>query len=188
MPGVRSCGRRVVISLSAAWLFAAPASSALAQTPIPQTSWVARDIGAPALAGSASLAQGVFTIDAAGSDIWGTADQFHFVYQPIAGDVDISARIDSLTAADAWSKAGVMIRKSLTAGSAHALALVSSGNGTAFQRRAADGGASAHTAGPAGAAPRWVRLVRAGSQVTAYVSADGAAWTAIGSATISLGS
>src|SRR6185436_7699275 len=119
---------RFVISLAAAML-AAFVNSAAAQTPIAGTSWVARDIGAPALAGSASLAQGVFTIDAAGSDIWGTSDQFHFVYQPIAGDVDISARIDSLTAADAWSKAGVMIRKSLTPGSAHALATLSSSFG-----------------------------------------------------------
>jgi Big-like domain-containing protein len=187
MVRVRSCGHWYLVSLAATCLFGALVESAAAQTPIPQSPWVAQDIGSPALAGSASLSSGIFRIDAAGSDIWGSSDQFQFVYQPIAGDVDIAARIDSLTVADGWSKAGVMIRKSLSPGSAHAMAVVTGSFGTAFQRRLADGGSSAHTAGPAGAAPRWVRLVRAGTRVTAYTSPDGTAWTTIGSDTISLG-
>ena len=149
--------------------------------------WVAQDIGSP-MAGSTTYASGIFTVKAAGRDIWGTADQFRFVYQSITGDADVIARVDSITKADEWSKAGVMIRTSLTAGAAHGFALVSAANGSGFQRRTASGGASTITDGPVVAAPRWVRLIRLGSKVTAFISADGQVWTRIGSDTISLGS
>ena len=82
--------------------------------------WTGRDIGSPALAGSASAAGGTFTVTAGGIDIWGTSDQFHFVYQPLQGDVEVIARVASLQYADPWSKAGVMIRETLTGASRHA--------------------------------------------------------------------
>lgn len=165
------------------------AASAHAQSASSVSSpWVSVDVGSPALAGSATQNQNTFQIDAAGRDIWDTADQFHFVYQKITGDVDVRARVDRLTATDPWSKAGVMIRASLSAGSPHGFALVSAQRGTAFQRRTQSGALSANTAGSASAAPYWVRLVRAGTRVTAYRSPDGTSWTQIGSATIALGS
>ena len=149
--------------------------------------WVAGDIGSPAVAGSTTYASGKFTVKAAGADIWGTSDQFRFVYQQITGDAEVIARVDSITKADAWSKAGVMIRAS-DRRIRHGLALVSAGNGAAFQRRTVSGGASAHTPGPAVAAPSWVRLIRLGTRVTAFISADGQTWTSMGSDTIALGS
>jgi regulation of enolase protein 1 (concanavalin A-like superfamily) len=165
------------------------AASAHAQSASSVSSpWVSVDVGSPALAGSATQNQNTFQIDAAGRDIWDTADQFHFVYQQMTGDVDVRARVDRVTATDQWSKAGVMIRASLSAGSAHAFALVSAQRGTAFQRRRQSGALSVNTAGSASAAPYWVRLVRAGTRVTAFRSADGSTWTQIGSDTIALGS
>lgn len=163
----------------------ASVSFALAQS-VPSP-WSSRDIGAPALNGSASFSNGVFTIDAAGEDIWGASDQFHFVYQAVSGDVDVRARVNSITDAHAWSKSGVMIRSSLSAGAAHGMALVSAARGTAFQRRQANGGLSTNTAGPYETSPRWVRLVRTGTTITAYTSADGTSWVKIGSDTIALG-
>src|SRR4029450_8062358 len=109
--------------------------------------------------------RGTFTITAGGADIWGQSDQFTFIYQQVSGDVDVVARVDSLIASDPWAKAGVMIRSSLAANAAHGFALVTPGNGVAFQSRLQDGGTSSHTAGPAVAAPRWVRLVRSGSMI-----------------------
>lgn len=153
----------------------------------PPAPWAAQDIGAPALAGDAAFADGTFRIDAAGVDIWDQRDRFHFVYQPIDGDVDIRARVDSITRVDKWSKAGVMIRSSLEDDAAHGYALVSVAMGTAFQRRSVPGSASEHTAGPTLDTPQWVRLARSGTTVTAYTSADGLSWTAIGSDTIALG-
>ena len=104
--------------------------------------WAASDIGSPTPAGSSTYSSGIFTINAGGDDIWGNSDQFRFIYRQISGDTDIIAKVDSLTAADSWSKAGVMIRGSLSAGSAHAYALVSARNGVGFQRRTANGGGS----------------------------------------------
>ena len=172
--------------LSAALLVCAVTSPAFAQS-VPSP-WVSRDIGAPALSGSATYSSGVFTIDAAGSDIWNGSDQFHFVYQQIAGDVDIIARVDGLAEQHNWSKAGVMIRASLTASAAHGYSLVSAARGVHFQRRRASGASSLSTAGALVTAPVWVRAVRAGSTVTAYWSSKGSTWTTIGSDTIALGS
>jgi regulation of enolase protein 1 (concanavalin A-like superfamily) len=152
--------------------------------------WASRDIGSPAIAGASSFdqASATFTIDAAGADIWGTSDQFHFVYQPLAGDTVITARVDALAAVDSWSKAGVMIRSSLNANAAHAYALVAPGYGTIFQRRQSVGGASVLSSGSGNAvAPTWVRLARSGSTVTASLSSNGTSWTTIGSDTIALG-
>ena len=163
-----------------------PGSSAQQAWSLPSP-WNAQDIGTPAIGGSASFNQGTFTISAAGSDIWGQSDQFTFIYQQMTGDVDVVARVDSVSAANAWSKSGVMIRSSLAPSAAHGYALVSAGKGVAFQRRLQDGASSTNTSGPGVAPPRWVRLTRAGSKVSAYSSADGTTWSLIDSSTIALG-
>jgi hypothetical protein len=80
--------------------------------------------------------------------------------------------------------AGVMIRESLANDSRHAFALISSGRGSAFQRRIDPGGFSVNTAGPAIAPPGWVRLVRTGFQFKAYTSTDGVHWTTVGTDTV----
>jgi hypothetical protein len=59
--------------------------------------WVQQDIGAVGVAGSASYSNGVFTISGAGPEIYGTADGFHFVYQPMAGNGSIIARVVTVT-------------------------------------------------------------------------------------------
>ena len=41
---------------------------------------------APAVAGSASYANGVFTVNGSGADIWGGSDQFNYVSQPLTGN------------------------------------------------------------------------------------------------------
>ena len=179
------------LGLSALLLWSLAGPSLHAQSSAVPSPWSARDIGSPTPAGSSTFDQssGTFTVEAGGSDIWGTSDKFHFVYQQVSGDVDVVARVDSITRADQWSKSGLMIRASLNANSAHAFALVSASTvkGTAFQRRRQSGGASTHTGGPSATAPYWVRLVRAGTNVTAYVSSNGTSWTSLGSDTIALG-
>jgi len=163
------------------------ASSEVSAQSVPSP-WVAADVGSPTIAGSTSYASGAFSVKAAGTDIWGSSDQFRFVYQQITGDAEVIARVDSITAADPWSKAGVMIRASLSAGAANSMLHVSAGNGVWFQRRTASGAASTSNSGPAVAAPRWVRMVRTGTTVTGSTSADGQTWATVGSDTIALGS
>jgi regulation of enolase protein 1 (concanavalin A-like superfamily) len=148
--------------------------------------WSNTDVGAPILSGSAAVASGVFTIEGAGTDIWGTSDQFQFVYQQVSGDVEIVARVRALTTQHAWSKAGVMIRTSLAGNSAHAYALVSATNGVHFQRRATAGATSLSTPASTSLPPAWVKAVRTGNTVTTYWSATGSSWTTIGSVTLPL--
>jgi regulation of enolase protein 1 (concanavalin A-like superfamily) len=148
--------------------------------------WTAADIGSPALAGSSTYSSGVFTVDAAGNDIWNTADQFRFIYQPIAGDVEIVARVDSLIAVGGFTSAGVMIRAALTAGSMHGYTTATGGNGVYFRRRVTSGGTTTSLQGALVSAPVWVRLVRQGSLVSSYWSSDGNSWTLITSQTFAL--
>ncbi|NJM16397.1 MAG: hypothetical protein HC896_14390, partial [Bacteroidales bacterium] len=149
--------------------------------------WTSQDIGAVAATGTVCEQTGTFTIEGSGADIWGTADEFRYVYQSLNGDGQIIARVNSVENTNSWAKSGVMIRESLTAGSKHALMAVTAGNNSAFQRRTSTNGGSDHTAAT-GTAPRWVRLVRSGNVFTGSVSADGSNWTTAGSVTITMAS
>lgn len=150
------------------------------------TGWSTGDIGGVAAAGSATASSGTFTVKGSGADIWGTADEFRFAYRALTGDGSITARVDSITNQNAWSKAGVMMRETLTAGSKHATMFVSAAKGLAFQRRTSTNGTSTSTAGALASAPYWVRVTRTGSTFRAYQSTDGVNWTLIGSATMNM--
>ncbi len=159
--------------------------SALAQS-LP-AGWASQDIGSVGVPGAASgAADGTFTVDGAGADVWGAADALRFVYTTLDGDGSIVTQVVTEEAVDAWTKAGVMMRESLDPSSRQAFMLVSPGKGLAFQRRPSTAGATLHTAGGAGTAPYFVKLTRAGSVVTAYRSLDGATWTVVGSESIAM--
>ena len=134
------------------------------------------------MAGSASYANGVFTVNGGGSDIWGGTDQFNYVSQPLTGNASIVARVTSQSNTDAWAKAGVMIKQSTATGSNYALLAVTPGNGVDFQ---SDFNSS--TSGGSYTFPNaWLKLTRSGSTITAFSSADGTTWTQVGTATVSL--
>ncbi len=147
--------------------------------------WSSQDIGGPVAAGSAhydSTTQ-TWTIQADGTGIGGTADQFHYVYKPLVGNGELVARIVSIEpAVNEWSKAGVMMRETLTPGSKYVLMAVTTntpgGNhGVSFQGRAATNGSSDDASSGAMTAPYWVKLTRSGSTFTGYHSPDGKTWT-----------
>ena len=142
--------------------------------------WESGDIGTVGTAGSTAVSGGTVTVRGAGSDVWGTRDELHYVYTTLDGDGSIIARVATVSGTEAWTKAGVMIRHTLDAGSPQAFMLVSVGKGLAFQRRTVVGGTSTHTSGGSGVAPRWVRLTRSGQTITAAVSVNGTTWTTVG--------
>jgi hypothetical protein len=148
--------------------------------------WDDSDIGPVGVAGSSTTDGASRTVSGAGADVWGAADAFHYAYQAMTGDGQIAALVTSQQNTNAWAKAGVMMRDTLAANSAHAFMLASPGKGTAFQRRTVAGGSSTSTGGVAVGAPIWVKLVRAGDQFTAYTSADGFGWDLVGSETIAM--
>src|SRR5579875_2245649 len=165
-------------------------TSTTTTTTLPGTSvpppWTDRDIGTVGLPGSASWASGTFTVTGSGADIWNTADAFHYVYQPWTGDGQIVARVVSQQNTDPWAKAAVMIRQDTSPGSAHAMMIVTPGNGTDFEWRATAGNSTSHTFGPAATAPYWIAVVRTGGTLTGYVSPDGATWTRVDAEPVAL--
>ncbi len=150
--------------------------------------WLTQDVGAVGVAGSAAFdtTSATYTVAGAGADIWGAADAFRYVYQPLAGDGQIVARVASVQNTSVWVKAGVMIRGDLTPGSPQAMMMVTPGKGNNFQRRLVAGGISTSTAGALVTAPYWVKLTRTGATISAYQSGDGANWSLVGTATITL--
>jgi hypothetical protein len=149
----------------------------------PPPPWQTSDIGSVAATGSGYFSNGVFIVSSSGADIWGTADGFRFVYQPLTNNCDISARVTSQTATDPWAKAGVMIRDSLGASAAYGFMPITPGNGFDFQYRSTNGISSDGniSGGAINAAPNnWVRLTRTNNTFYAFISADGVNWTEVG--------
>ena len=151
------------------------------------TGWTCADVGAPALAGSQSLSGSTWTVQGAGADIFGTADQLHYVWQPISGDGSVSARVTAQQNTDAWAKAGVMFCQDTTAGSAFYAAFVTPGNGVVVQYRVSAGAGAGQSAQlSTRAVPAYLEVARVGSTYTAYTSSDGATWTPVAGSSATL--
>ena len=127
--------------------------------------------------GFADKGGNAFAVSSAGTDIWNNDDQFRFAYKQLSGNGSITAKVESLTRSDAWSKAGIMIRESLDAGSKHAMVVLTPDNGGSFQYRTATGGASTSTDAAGLKTPYWLRITRTGNAFKAERSADGKTWT-----------
>lgn len=141
--------------------------------------WSGADIGAPTLAGSDSQSNGVWTIAGSGSDVGGTADQFHFVSQLLSTDGGISARVLSQTNTNTSAQAGVMLRQGPSAGSIFYAILVTPQKGITVLDRSTQG-VNVHTvATVAGIAPAYVKVQRSGTTFSAYTSSDGVTWTLV---------
>jgi regulation of enolase protein 1 (concanavalin A-like superfamily) len=159
--------------------------------PLPSP-WATADIGSVGVTGNAAYASGLFTVAGSGADIWGTADAFRYVYQPASGDCNIEAEVLSVQNTAPWAKAGVMIRETTNANATYSMVFLApvtttSTNGVAWQERASTGGSSTSTTYTPGLrAPYWVKLARTGNSFVGYYSANGTAWTAMGTNSITM--
>ena len=147
--------------------------------------WTHQDIGATGAAGDATYSNGTVTVRGAGADIWGGADAFQFVYQPISGDAEIVARVVTIQNTHTFAKAGVMLREALTAGSRHVILDARPGGAVEFMTRQATDDSTQYLAGDTQAAPAWLKLARTGASVVTSVSADGATWRPVGTTSLS---
>src|SRR4051812_46269956 len=161
------------------------ATSLIAATLLP-TPWTNQDIGSVGQTGSSSFASGVFTVQGAGADIWGTSDAFQAVMQPITGDVQIVARVATMQATNTYAKAGLMLRGALTANSAHVILDVRPNGSIEFMTRSSNGGLTSYLSGATQTAPVWLKLTRVGNTVTGFVSSSGLSWTQVGNTTLSI--
>jgi len=147
--------------------------------------WTSTDIGQPSPAGSASFANPVFTVKGAGTDIYGRADAFQFLSQPVSGDTQIIARLTSEQNTDALAKAGLMLRESTAADAAHVILDASPNGGVEFMARSVKGGATSYLGSTSVSFPAWLKLTRTGTTVAAAVSSDGLTWQPVGSTSVS---
>jgi beta-glucanase (GH16 family)/regulation of enolase protein 1 (concanavalin A-like superfamily) len=142
--------------------------------------WTSQDVTAIPLGGVAGTSGDKFVVQAAGADIWGTSDKFHFVNRAVTGDTQITARLLGMDATNAAAKAGVMIRESTGSGVRSATVNWTPGRTVEFIRRTAVGGSCVANVTADVDTPPWVRLARRGNVFTAYFSADGVDWTRVG--------
>jgi ABC-type transport system involved in multi-copper enzyme maturation permease subunit len=122
-------------------------------------------------------------------------DSFYFVHRSLEGTGSLTVRVTALTGGSTahdlggpataglqpWSKAGIIIKENTMQGSAYAAMMVTGSHGVRMQDNY-----TGDTAGLAGtvsaASPRWLRLARSGGTITGYESANGMAWTKVGTA------
>lgn len=163
-----------------------------------------QDVGSTKLSGSAKQVDGGWDIIAGGQDIWEKSDQFHFVFKRMSGDFDVAIRVESFTPAHLYSKAGLMIREDLDAGSPHLMFLVFATNeprnnnlgGYEMQFRATAGGdcqaiypairPPAPPEFPAAYPNSWLRVRRSGTRFSAFASTDGKNWRLYGEQTMEM--
>lgn len=156
--------------------------------PIPSTTSItsgfsSADIGGAAPAGKATYANGTWTVQGGGFDMWGAGDSGHFTYKALTGNSAIIAKVESVGSTSLSAKAGVMMRTSLEPGAPRAwMAISNKGQaeqnmpklavygGTNYGNKAFDIASST--------ASYWVKLERIGNIITGYVSPDGTNWAA----------
>jgi hypothetical protein len=92
--------------------------------------WTGTDVGSVGVAGTDNYnaTTGVYTIQGSGTDIGGTADACHFVYQTLTADGELEARVVSIQNTSPTAKAGVMIRESTGAGSIESMIALTCAN------------------------------------------------------------
>jgi beta-glucanase (GH16 family)/regulation of enolase protein 1 (concanavalin A-like superfamily) len=180
-----------VVTAASGTLSAMGTVTIIPSTALP-TPWTAADIFATP-AGSSAFTGTEWSVTGGGSagDQYGLSgtgingsrysESFHFVSQPVSGDGTLVAKlIDPVSAA----QAGLMFR-STTDKSSLCTSLIYSTqftpSGLAWMSRTSTGGYNLlHATGISITFPVWLKLVRAGNNVTAFRSTNGTTWTQIG--------
>jgi TolB protein len=100
------------------------------------------DVGAPAIAGSATYdpATKEYAVAAAGVNMWGTRDEFHFVWKQMTGDFSLEARVELVgKGVNAHRKAGLMVRSARDADAPYVDGIVHGDGLTSLQFRRTKG-------------------------------------------------
>jgi hypothetical protein len=157
------------------------------------------------IGGSSRFHYGLFTLEAGGSDIGGTNDQFHLAHAALSGDGVITARYVPQISSQ-LTKLGLTLRDSPAADAPHVSLLLTPGPTDDVEEpgwkailsvRATPGAnttvssATANLRAPFVTYGRltghcWLRLERAGNRFTGSISADGETWKPVGTVNQSL--
>ena len=146
--------------------------------PLP-VSWLDQDVGTVGVFGSAGYTNGTFTVAGAGNGTMiTTSDSFHFVYQPLAGDGTIVARVVSVQGSSA-AQVGLMVRETQNPGANHVF-LFDYVPSILLTERTSTGSSSTYSSVGSATPPNWLKLVRSGNVFTMYGSTNGTSWTQLG--------
>jgi TolB protein len=132
------------------------------------------DIGTT-LEGSAVYipSSGEYHVKGGGADIWGTADDFHFCWVQLSGDVNLTADVRfPANSPQRLRKAALMIRQSLDPGSAYADVAIHGDGHINLQYRTVAGGKTDDTLSTQHGSTR-LRIERRGNQFTAFAGEPG---------------
>lgn len=149
------------------------------------------DIGGPPMKGSVEFdaTAGRYKVTGSGTDIWGKADQFHYVWREMSGNFAVTATAQFLTQGNDHRKAGIMLRQSTETDSPY-VDLVIHGNGMAGVQFRTNKGENTNTADfpIEGPGTFKLKLVRRGATITVSISKDGAPLRELGHTNSGLGS
>ena len=160
--------------------------------------WTSLDIGAVGAAGNACYvaANNTYEVSGSGRDIWGSSDEFYFVYQSLRGNGEIIAQVQDMEETNQWAKAGVMMRNTADADSEFVLMALSpnpNGRGVGYalqnrniSRESLDPNNNSIGPVPVGGFPHYVRLVREGDTFSGYASKENGNWELLGTRTIAM--
>ena len=146
------------------------------------------DIGGATPSGSSSYTNGVWTVTGGGSDIYThNPDGCHFVYKALTGDCTMIAKVNYVQPTASNSRAGVMIRDSLSSSAAYRafMAITPSKTADSFLHGWTQcwGGANFEKAiRGISQSSYWVKVERFGNMINLYTSLDGASWGVMNSA------
>jgi TolB protein len=133
------------------------------------------DVGSPQIAGAATwnpVAQ-EFRMSAAGVNMWGQRDEFHFAWKRMKGDFILQARVELLDkGVDPHRKLGLIARGALDADSPYADIAVHGDGLTSLQYRRTKGAATEQVRSGV-TAPDFIQLERKGNTYTMSVARFG---------------
>jgi len=120
-----------------------------------------------------SPSSGEYQITGGGADIWGMADDFHFTWVQVSGDVNLTADVRFPgSSPERLRKAVLMIRQSLDPGSAYADVAIHGDGHINLQFRTVAGGKTDDTLSTQHGSTR-LRIERKGNQFTASAGEPG---------------
>jgi hypothetical protein len=149
------------------------------------------DIGAPPLKGSAEYdpAARTYKITGTGTDIWGTADQFHYVWREATGNFSVTATTKFLTDGNAHRKAAIMLRRTADGDSPFVHFAIHGDGMAAVQFRSTQGGDTNTLDFPIGKPGVWrLKLTKQGGNVIVAIAPEGAPLRELGHTVSTIGS
>ena len=138
-----------------------------------------QDIGSPTPAGSETVANGAWAIDAGGTGVGGTSDSFRLASETNSGDTQVTADVTGVPTT-AGSQAGLMIRQRNDPGSPYYAVLAEPNNALAVEYRSQFGGQTqvATTTTDPGL-PLYLMIQRVGDNFQAATSSNGVNYTLV---------